>query len=214
MNRFSVLTLFAIIFTGCFRIDEDKIHSLASNDKALVNKGDTLVYKSNYSNYAKYCVMQKKSGFIWVSISKKDGETSHPWEMWELESLLIDSVGKVMTEKQKNIIYASHFSVPISASSTYFSYPEFIATNNYTIGSTFTGTGRLSANWYGKKTLNYYKSASQKILHRDFKNVIYYDLDTSSYNTTAKYVIKFYCNSQQGLLGFVCSKGEIFELVE
>jgi hypothetical protein len=221
MNKFAILIFLTVVFASCIKLTDssstakDIIHSLAANDKTVLNKGDTLVYKSNYNNVAKYCVMQKKTGFIWASISRKDGATSHPWEKWELEISLLDSVGKVMTENQNYIISSSHFEVPIWASSFYFfPYPDFIKIRNYANGSTFPGTGSLSVNWYDKSILNHQKSTSLKIMNREFKNVIYYNLDTSSCNTPARHVVAFYCNSQCGLLGFKYSGGEIFELVE
>ena len=220
MRKILFLVLLMFILAGCddwsdLLPPKDVNHTLSVNCKSILKQGDTLLYKSNYSNLARYCVMKRITGYFWVSISKKDGEQSRPWEMWDYEAVLIDSVGKTMTQDQKKTLNrASNIEYPIWIYSDNSNYPDFISIRNFARGSSFAGTGAVSARWYNSITKNYQKSSSLKILNREFKNVVYSDLDPNSNTTSVRQVVTFYCNSTNGLLGFKFSDGEIFELVE
>lgn len=208
----------SVILTSCEKLidslkPKDKYYNFPANSKTDMKMGDVLVYKSTINNLAKYSVLKILNGYFWVSRSSKDGIDNHPFNYYECQISYLDSVGKVLTENQSWLInHPQGISVPLLFNSQYIRRSDFISISN---NAENFSSAPPAINWYNK---NYNKpiqhSSAFKILNRQFENVVYCDIDTTLYKSPGRHVVIFYCNFKQGLLGFKCSNGEIFELVE
>lgn len=203
------------IFASCEKLSDSKdwYYNFPSDSKTDLKIGDTLIYKSNLNNLAKYNVLKIANGYFWESRSGKDGFDNHPWSYYGCQIIYIDSVGKKSTESQSYIINNTYdISVPLLFNSQVTHRSDFISICNYYI----TPPSVLDIiNWYNKNYFNRIQDVSTfKILNRQFNNVSYCDIDTSLFKSSESHILIFYCNLKQGLLGFKCSNGEVFELVE
>ena len=215
MNKFAVLIFLAGFFASCEKLSDskDRYYNFPADSKTDLKRGDTLVFKSNLNNQAKYNVLNITNGYFWESRSRQDGFDNHPFNYYGCQIIYIDSVGKKSTESQSYILNMSYdISVPLLFNRLVTRRSDFISICNYysTPPSVFS-----VINWYKKDYVNRVQDVSTyKILNRQFNNVSYCDIDTSLFKSTESHVLIFYCNLKQGLLGFKCSNGEIFELVE
>jgi len=215
MKKIISLIFISVLLTGCEK--EDQHYYLDENYRSILNEGDTLIYTSNLNNEAVYTVILKIEGIY--NIDRKP----YPWsyivegpqmakKFYQVEYTIIDSVGKVLTQTQEDFLRS--LTIHRGGPTFYYisSLPGFIAISNYANGSTFPGTGKLSVTWYYLQQKSFKTSSSLKIPNREFKNIIYCDLDPLP-DSTGRYVSTVYFNSRECLLGFEYSDGEIFELV-
>jgi hypothetical protein len=220
MKEIIALILITVFVTGCEAFDKkDRHFSLGKEGLSLLKVGDTLVYKSNLNNKAVYTVLKKITGSIWeerdpgmLSLTVEGNNMARDY--FQFEAVLIDSAGKKLSEKQNTTLARKNeqtFGRLSSMPCLVFGCPDFITVINDADGSTFAGTGKLSAIWYSSNPVNYKTSSSMKILNKNFEKVFYCSVNQTA-DQTKRNVILIYCNSKNGLLGFKYSDGEIFEL--
>jgi hypothetical protein len=207
MKKIVFLLFMTVLLISCKK--EDQYFYLPPNSGTDLKYGDTLTFKSNLNNTAKYVVLKIVNGYFWVSRSSKDGIDNRPFDYYQCQISYIDTVGKALTQSQNWLVQnVQNISVPLLFNEQNTRRPDFISVCTY-----FSGNSII--NWYN---MNYNRAilniTSMKILNRQFENVASCAIDTALYQTPGRHVNKFYCNVKKGLLGFKCTNGEVFELVE
>jgi hypothetical protein len=201
MKKIVFLLFMTVLLISCKK--EDQYFYLPPNSGTDLKYGDTLTFKSNLNNTAKYVVLKI------VSRSSKDGIDNRPFDYYQCQISYIDTVGKALTQSQNWLVQnVQNISVPLLFNEQNTRRPDFISVCTY-----FSGNSII--NWYN---MNYNRAilniTSMKILNRQFENVASCAIDTALYQTPGRHVNKFSCNVKKGLLGFKCTNGEVFELVE
>jgi hypothetical protein len=207
MKKFAALLFMTVLLISCKK--EDVYYYLPANSGTNLKTGDTLSYKSNLNNQAKYVVLKIVDGYFWVSRSSKDGIDNRPFDYYQCQISFIDTVGKVLTQSQNWLVEnMQNISVPLIFNGQDTRRSDFISICTYYGGASVI-------NWYNMNLNRAIQNISSiKILNRYFENVASCDIDTTLYQTPGRHVKTFYCNIKQGLLGFKCTNGEVFELVE
>ena len=212
MKKLKFLTIIVIFLAGCELIKQNDEHFVLSPKFITdLEKGDTLIFRSNLNNLSKYIVHEVEYGNIWICHNIQNNNFLPPFTYYESHLILIDTI---RSETETKFHYTENFSVPEMGEHQLFYSPDF-----FSIGVSAFGGCDICAfcNWYEKnkdyrngKALS---ESSSTILGQQFSNVFNLETDSTLFHFQKRHVERFYCNVRQGLLGFEYTDGEIYVLV-
>lgn len=212
MKKLITVSFVFIILLGCEEggffdsiSKPDRHISLPNDRKFILNEGDTITYRGNYDNLAKYEILKIWNGEYKVTRGGTEGKP--PFDYREFQNVYIDSLGKEISD---NLL--SEFSqMPSLIHVSPYHYNECISIIN------IAEYLNVQVNWYEEMhrlgfQVNEIVDAI-KILNRRFENVFIYRTDTIYDEIPEDQIIIWYYTYKLGFVGFEYKNGEIFEII-
>ncbi|MQY79275.1 MAG: hypothetical protein GH151_08815 [Bacteroidetes bacterium] len=212
MKKLITVSFVFIILLGCeegglfdFIFKPDRHFSLPNDRKFIFNEGDTIIYRSNYYNLAKYEILKIWNGECKVTRGGTEGKP--PFDYREFQCIYIDSLGKELSVRLQYEFSA----MPILIGAQPHGFNECISIVNI---AEFLN---VRVNWYdeldrlGFQIDETFKTT--KILYRRFENVFVYKKETSEIEIQDNQIIIWYYTYKMGFVGFEYKYGEIFEII-